>query len=227
MNSYIVMGLGRFGQSLAKTLVELGHDVLGVDNNEQLVQKMAEALTHVISADCSDEDFLNSLGIKNFDAAVVAMGNNIQVSILTTTLLKDLGAKYVLAKATNDLHAKALKKVGADRVVFPERDMGVKAANTLASHNILDIVQLSNEYSIMETQVPLSWVGKAIGELAVRAKYKVNILAIKRDDGLTVNPPANLLFNNNDIVSLMGSNKDLQNLQNLKKSKFPKLKKDI
>lgn len=216
MKSYLVLGLGRFGRSFAQTLAEHGCDVLGVDKNNQVVQEMSDIVTHVICAESSNEEFLRSIGVTNFDAAVVAMGGNIQASVLTTVLLKELGARYILAKAQNDLHAKVLYKVGADRVVFPERDMGIKTANNMISARIIDIIELSPEYSIMEITIPTSWIGKTIGELAIRAKYGVNVLAIKRGATINASPNAEARFQQNDIAAVMGKNSDLKNLQNMK-----------
>ncbi|HPQ46608.1 MAG TPA: TrkA family potassium uptake protein [Clostridia bacterium] len=216
MNSYLVLGLGRFGKAFAKTLSELGHDVLGVDRNPQVVQDVSEELAHVITSEISNEEFLKSIGVSNFDAAVVAIGNDLQSSILTTALLKELGAKYIISKAQNDLHAKVLMTVGANRVIFPERDMGIRVANNLASHNIIDSIQLSGDHSIMETSIPEKWVGKTINELAIRAKYKVNILAVRKGDTLDISPGADYVFKEDDIVSIMGKNKDLKDLQHIK-----------
>jgi trk system potassium uptake protein TrkA len=217
MNSYIVLGLGRFGNAFAKTLSDLGHDVLGVDKNPEIVQEVSEDLAHVITSDISNEDFLKSIGVSNFDAAVVAIGNDLQSSILTTALLKELGAKYIISKAQNDLHAKVLMTVGANRVIFPERDMAIRVATNLASHNIIDSIQLSGDYSIMETNIPESWVGKTITELAIRAKYRVNILAVRKGEDLNISPGADYVFKDDDIVSIMGKNKDLKDLQYIKK----------
>ncbi len=216
MNSYLVLGLGRFGKAFAKTLSELGHDVLGVDRNPQVVQDLSEELAHVITSEISSEEFLKSIGVSNFDAAVVAIGNDLQSSILTTALLKELGAKYIISKAQNDLHAKVLMTVGANRVIFPERDMGIRVANNLASHNIIDSIQLSGDHSIMETSIPDKWVGKTINELAIRARYNVNILAVRKGDTLDISPGADYVFKEDDIVSIMGKNKDLKDLQYIK-----------
>lgn len=217
MNSYIVLGLGRFGKSFAKTLSDLGHDVLGVDKNPQTVQDVSEYLAHVITSEISNEDFLKSIGVSNFDAAIVAIGSDLQSSILTTALLKELGAKYIISKAQNDLHAKVLMTVGANRVIFPERDMAIRVANNLASHNIIDSIQLSGDYSIMETNIPEKWIGKTISDLAIRSKYRVNILAVRKGDELNISPGADYIFKDDDIVSIMGKNKDLKDLQYIKK----------
>ncbi len=212
MNSYIVLGLGRFGRNIAKELVKLGHNVLAVDRTEQLVQEFSDIVTHVMCAECSNEDFLRSVGIQNFDAAIVAIGNDIQSSILTTLLLKELGAKFILAKAHDDLHAKVLKKVGADNIIQPERDMAIRSANNLISNNIIDMIEFSSDYSIMESDVPSEWVGKTIGELNIRAKYGVSIIAIKNKKGITIAPNAGTLFNEDDITAVIGHNSKLKSL---------------
>lgn len=216
MKSYIVLGLGRFGQSFAKALSELGHDVLGVDHDEKIVQQFSEEVTHVVTAEASSEEFLRSVGVQNFEAAIVAIGDNIQSSIMTTVLLKELGAKHVIAKAQNDLHAKVLYKVGADMVVFPERDMGIRAANNLVSNRIIEVLEISPDYSIMEANVPPGWIGKTIGELAVRARYGVNVIAVRKGDHLDVLPTADTRFEEKDIIAVMGKNTNLKNLQSIR-----------
>jgi trk system potassium uptake protein TrkA len=213
MKSYVVLGLGRFGRNFAQTLVELGHNVLAVDRNEQLVQEFSETVTHVMTAECSSEDFLKSIGIKNFDAVIVAIGDDIQSSILTTLILKELGANFILAKAQNNLHAKVLMKVGADRVIQPERDMAVRAANNLVSNNIIDMIELSPDYSIMETEAPSDWIGKTIRELNIRAKYGISIMAIKNNGGTTIAPTADIGLDRGDIIAVIGKNSDLNKLK--------------
>ncbi|HOJ09258.1 MAG TPA: TrkA family potassium uptake protein [Clostridiales bacterium] len=215
MKSYLVLGLGRFGESLAKTLSKHGHDILAVDKNEDIVQQFSSEVTHAIVAESSNEEFLKSVGIKNFDAVIVAIGD-IQSSILTTVLLKELGAKYVLAKASNELHAKVLYKVGVDKVVFPEKDMGIRAANSILYRNIIDVMELFPEYSIMEITVPSTWIGKTIRDLSVRSKFGVNIIALRKIQNLNVLPNADAKFDEGDILVVMGKNSDLKALQNLK-----------
>jgi len=215
MKSYLILGLGRFGQSLAKALSGMGHDVLAVDRDEHLVQEISDEITHVMCAESSNEDFLKSIGVTNFDAAVVAIGNDIQSSILTTVLLKELGAKYVLAKAQSDLHSKVLYKVGADKVILPERDMGIRAANSLVSNSILDVIEFSPEYSIVEVVIPESWIGKTIGSLSIRVKYGLNVIAIRNKKSTNISPQAETVFQKNDVIAVMGKNSDLGNLRYL------------
>lgn len=213
MKSYIVLGLGRFGVSFSKTIIEMGHEVLGVDSDEKIVQQYAGKLTHTVEADCTNEEFLMSMDIEKFDAAVVAIGSNLQVSIMTTVILKELGAKYILAKAQNDFQAKVLYKIGADKVILPEKEMGIKAARNIASDNFYEMIEISNNYSIINIHPPESWYGKSLGELAVRTRYGVNIIAVKGgDDTGVVIPNANTVINEGDTITVMGDNSDLKRL---------------
>lgn len=215
MKSFLVLGLGRFGTSVATTLTDLGHDVYGVDANEHIVNALSEHLTYVVQADCASEEFLRSIGVKNFNACIVAIGDDIESSITATLLLKELGAGFVVAKAQNEVHAKLLNKVGADRVVLPERDMGIREANSLTSGNIIDIIELSPDFSIMETSVPESWVGKTMSELRVRSKYNVSIIAIRKKTFIDILPKADTAFSLNDIIAVIGRNEDLNDLRKL------------
>lgn len=210
MKSYLVLGLGRFGQSFAKTLADLGNDVLGVDSDEQIVQESAEFLTHVMQADASSEDFLQAIGVKNYDAVMVSIGAHIQASIITTVLLKEMGVSRIIAKAQNNLHAKILEKVGADKVVLPEQEMGIWEANKLISNNLIDTIELSPDYSIIETTVPSGWAGKSIRDLALRTRYKINLIALKNEKGIDVIPQPDTVFRKEDIIAVVGKNSDLK-----------------
>ncbi|WHH58922.1 TrkA family potassium uptake protein [Petroclostridium sp. X23] len=212
MRSFVVLGIGRFGESVAKTLYESGYEVLAIDHNEEIIQNMSEWVTHAVVGDVTDEHVLKSLGIRNFDVAIVAIGGNMESSILVTLLLKELGVKYILAKSQNELHAKVLSRVGADRVIFPERDMGIRVAYNLVSTNILDYIELSPDYSIVEITVPEKWEGKTLKELDVRAKYGINIMAIKKDSEINIAPRAEDAIRKDDILVVIGSNEDLNNL---------------
>lgn len=214
MKSYIVLGLGRFGLSLAKTLVKLGHDVLAVDNREEIVQEYSDTFTHIIHAEASSEELLRSIGVRNFDAAVVTM-SDIQASVFATVILKELGVRHIISKAINNLHASVLYKVGADKVVFPEQDMGIRAANSLVSSNLVDMIELSAEYSIMEFTVPKSWVNKTIEELAVRSKYEINIIAVKEGQHVNVMPLPDTRFTQNNVIAVLGRNEKLRILQRI------------
>ncbi len=209
---FVVIGLGRFGSSLAKTLYSLGHEVLAVDENEEAVQGIVEHVTHAVQADATDESSLNALGIRNFDVAVIAIGNDMQASILVTLMVKELGLKYVVSKAMNDLHAKVLYKTGADRVVFPEREMGVKIANNLISSNILEYIELSEDFSIVETQILSEWIGKNLLEINMRAKFGINVMAIKRNSEINISPRADDIIQEGDTLIVVGKNEDLSRL---------------
>jgi trk system potassium uptake protein len=209
MQSFVVLGLGRFGQSVAKTLYELGHEVLAIDENEELIQNISNYVTYAIVGNATDESVLKAAGIKNFDAAVVSTGRNLEASILLTQVLKEIGIKYILAKAQNELHARVLTKLGADRVIFPEQDMGVRAAHNLVSTNIIDYIELSPDYTIIEINPPKRWEGKTIKELNVRVKHGINIIAIKNGMKINVSPTADYIVNSNDILVVIGAKSDI------------------
>ncbi|MBZ4687873.1 MAG: trk/ktr system potassium uptake protein [Clostridia bacterium] len=206
MGSYAVIGLGRFGSSVARTLVKLGHEVLGIDKSEKKVQEMSNILTHVVAADSKNEEVLKSLGIRNFDAVVVAIGEDTEANILTTVLLTQLGVKNIIAKANTDIHGEVLKRVGATKIVHPEKDMGEKVANNMASGTILDYIELSPKHSIVEFAAPKKFVGKTLGKLNLRAKYGISVLAIKKGERIIVAPGADGLIEDKDLLVVVGEN---------------------
>lgn len=210
---FIIIGCGRFGSSVAKTLYKLGHDVMVIDKNEEVINEISDSVTYAVQGDAVDEKTLKSLGVRNFDVAVIAMGSDIQASILISIILKELGVKHIVAKAQNDLHAKVLYKIGVDKIVFPERDMGAKIAQSLVSSNIMDYIELSPEYSIVEINALESWVGKNLMELNMRGKYGINIMAIKRGTDINVSPVASYVIEEDSILIVIGHNNDLQNLE--------------
>lgn len=210
---YVVIGLGRFGSSVAKTLYELGNDVLAIDIDEDLVQDISDNVTHAVQMDSTDENALRSLGIRNFDVAVIGIGTNIQASIMATLLVKELGVKYIIVKGNNEIHAKVLQKIGADKVVLPEKDMGVRVAHNLVSSSIVDYIELSADYSIMEIAVLKDWVGKTLSELKLRSTYGINVMAIKRYDEVNINPSAEDNIRECDIIVAIGSAQDLAKLE--------------
>lgn len=210
---FVVVGLGRFGSSVAKTLYGLGHDVLAIDMNEDLVQDISEDVTHAVQLDATDEVALKALGIRNFDVAVVTIGANIQASVMATLLLKENGIKHIIAKGNSDLHAKVLYKIGADRVILPEKDMGIRVAHNLVSTNILDYIELSSDYSIIEINSPSHWHGKTINQLSLRGEYGINVVAIKRGKDVNVSPYADDIIESGDIVVAIGSASDLSRLE--------------
>lgn len=213
MKQFAVIGLGRFGTSLAKSLYSMGHDVLVIDKDEEQIQNISDMVTHAVHADATDEYSLKALGLRNFDVAVVAIGSDIQASILVTLLCKEMGIKYVLAKAKSELHAKVLYKIGADRVVFPERDMGMRVAHNLMSSNILDYIELSSDYSLIEITAIPSWEGKTLKDLNLRVRFGVNVMAIKHDNEINISPKGDDTINRNDILVVIGSNEDIKKLE--------------
>lgn len=216
MKQFIVIGIGRFGKAVAERLCQLGHEVLAIDENEEQIQRISDKVTHAVTADATDENVLRSLGVRNFDVGVVSIGSDIQSSIIVTLMLKEMGVKYVVAKAQNDVHAKVLFRIGADRVVFPERDMGERVAHNLIATNILEFIELSPEHSIIEFAVLPGWVGKDLRDLNLRAKYGVNVVAIRNindDEHINVSPKADNEIREGDILIVIGSNEDLRKLE--------------
>lgn len=212
---FIVVGLGRFGVSVAETLSSLGHDVLAIDKDEDVIQDIADKVTHAVQMDATDEYALRTLGVRNFDVAVVTIGSNIQASIMITLLLKEAGVEYIICKGQSDLHKKVLLKIGADRVVLPEKDMGVRVAHNLVSSNLLDLIELSEDYQIIEMNAPAEWIGKTLRSLDVRAAYGITILAIRdSQDGINISPTADVVIPRGAVIIAVGSNDDLLNLEN-------------
>lgn len=206
MKQYVVIGCGRFGTSVATTLYLLGHEVMTVDKNYDIVQAIADKVTHAVQADAIDENTMRSLGIRNFDVAVISIGADVQSSIMATLIAKELGVKHVLCKAQNELQAKVLYKIGADRVVFPERDMGVRVAHNLVSENVLDHIELDPNYSIVEIVTPSDWIGKSLMELDLRAKYGINVMAVKHNKDIDISPSPDAKFQHEDILVVIGEN---------------------
>lgn len=210
---FAVIGLGRFGGSICRTLIELGMEVLAIDINEERVNEFAMIATHAVIGNTTDEAVLKNLGIRNFDHVLVAIGDNIQASILTTLILKELGVKHVTVKAQNDYHEKVLRKIGADYIVHPERDMGKRLAHNLVSNNVLDYLELSDEHSIVEIVVSEEIVGHSIIDLDIRAKYGVNIVAIKRENDIIVSPQATDVIQKDDILIIIGADTDINRFE--------------
>ena len=202
---FVVIGLGRFGESVAKTLYGLGHDVLAIDMDEDMVQEISDSVTHAVQMDATDESALRTLGLRNFDVAVVTIGSNIQASVMVTLLVKDLGVKYIIAKGQSDLHAK----------VLPEKDMGVRVAHNLVSASILDYIELSPDYSIMEMKALEEWNGKNLTELKLRSRYGINVMAIKKDDDINISPSADEVISSDDIIVAIGSAEDLAKIEEI------------
>ncbi len=212
MKQFIVLGLGRFGSAVATSLTELGHEVLGVDYDEEIVNILKDKITQAVQADVTEERVLKELGVKNFDTAIVGIGSNLETSILVTMMLKEMGLKYIIAKAQNNLHAKVLKKIGVDKVVFPERDMGARIAQRLITPNIKDYIELEPDYNIIEIEALPEFVDKSLSELDMRNKYGVNVLAIKRDNSFNISPQAKDVIRKDDFLIVIGETKIITEL---------------
>ena len=210
---FLIIGAGRFGSSVAHTLYQRGHDVMVVDSDEALIQQISDSVTHAVQANAVNEGSLRALGIKDFDVVIVAIGHEIQASIMSCILLIELGARYVVAKAQTELHGKVLKKIGVNRVVFPERDMGQKLAHSLVAQNIIDLIELSDDYSVVEVTAPQEMINHTLQELNLRARYGVNIIALRSKDGNTnISPAAEDKVSPGDVLVAVGENKALRKM---------------
>lgn len=215
MKSYIVVGLGRFGTQVAKKLYELGCEVLAIDNSNVKVQQLSNDVTHAVVGDARDKEVLRALGAKDFDCAVVAIGDSLADSVLATMNLKELGVPKVICKASDETHRQVLKKLGADQVVIPEQENAVRLAKSLASRNVLDYIELSEDYGIVEVPAPNPWLDKSLIELNIRAKLGVNILAVRRGGEITVSPSADFRILQGDILVVLGDTAALNAMQKL------------
>jgi trk system potassium uptake protein len=210
---YAVIGMGRFGSSVAESLHKLGFEVLAVDASEARIQAVSDSVTHAVQADSTDEDALKAIGIRNFDVVVVAIGQDVQASIMTTLILKEMNIPTIIVKAQNELQGKVLKKIGADKVIYPERDMGKRVAHQLLSPNILEYIELSEDYSIVEIQVTAVMMDRSLRELDIRAKYRCNVMGIKHGTHINIAPNADEKLNREDILVVVGQNSDLVRLE--------------
>lgn len=206
---FAVIGLGRFGGSICRTLSEQGAEVLAIDMDEDRVNEFTAIATQAVIADSTDEMVLKSLGVRNLDHVIVAIGDNIQASILTSLILKELGVKKVTAKAQNEYHEKVLKKIGVDQVIHPERDMGVRIARNMTSSSVLDYLELSDKYSILEVVAGNKMDGKSLIDLDVRANFGINIVAIKEEGHINVSPRADQVMYKGDVLIIIGEDKDI------------------
>ncbi|PLS03359.1 potassium channel family protein [Neobacillus cucumis] len=214
--SFAIIGLGRFGTSIASKLSEAGHEVLGMDVNEDRVEDGRDLVTHAVVLDSTEEEALKSIGIRNFDYVIVAIGNDLQASILSVLLLKELGVKKVIAKALNKRHGQVLEKVGADWVVHPERDMGARVAHQLLLPNVLNYIELSNEYNIEEIVIPPSMSGKSLRDLDLRAKYELNVIAIVQNQELFISPSPDQMLNAGNKIAVIGHRDKINDFVNMK-----------
>lgn len=215
--SYIVIGVGKFGASVIKTLAHTDIEVLVIDKNTARLEAVSEYVTDAICANASDADVLNSIGVKNFDGVLVTFDHDFEDKVLITMLLKEMGASYVMVKASSELEGRVLKKVGADKVVHPERDMGIHIGNQIAHGNLLDSIELNESHSIADFAPLEKWIGKSIKEIGVRSKYNVSIIGIRDRDDLIINPTPEQVIKEGDTVILLGENRVLDSLMSEKR----------
>jgi trk system potassium uptake protein TrkA len=209
---YLVIGLGRFGSSVARQLEESGCSVLAVDADEKKAKQIADDVTLSMCVDITNEEALQELGVRNFDGAIIAIGQNLQASVLATMWAKEQGVPLVIAKAYDEMQGKILTKIGADEIVYPEREMGMHLANKLAFNHLVDSIELSVDYSIMDIPVPSEWIGKNLRELKLREKYRVNVIAIKRNGEMSITPSIETPTLKGDVFVLLGTNSTLKKI---------------
>ena len=215
MKSHIVIGLGKFGSEAARRLCQLNCEVLAIDRNPELVQPISSQVTQAVVGDARDKEVLRALGAKDFECAIVAIGDNLADSVLATMNLKELGVPYIVCKASDETHRQVLIKLGADKVVIPEQEQANRLAKNLSSPNVLDYIELSNEYGIIEIPAPGSWQGKSLKELNVRAKLGVNIIAVKDEGKINVSPAADYRIKENDVMVVLGETAALDAVERL------------
>ncbi len=215
MKSYIVIGLGLFGQALARQLCKLGADVLAMDIRSNVVQQVSADVTHAVVGDAKDKEVLRALGARDFDCAIIAIGNDLAASVLVAMNLMELEVPYVVCKAHDETHRRVLEKLGVNRVVIPEQENAQRLGRSLHSHNVLEYIELSEEYGILEVPAPKSWIGKTLRELNVRAKLGVHIIAVECGKKTNVAPPADYLIQEGDLMVVLGDNYALEAVQKL------------
>lgn len=213
MNSYVVIGLGRFGAALATRLYDCGEEVLAIDTNEQLIDKIADRVTRAVAADARDPDVLRKLGVENFERAIVAVGSDLAASALITMNLKSLNVPYIMCKAHDDTYREILERLGADRVVIPEREVAENLALGLTHAGIMEYIELSDEFGIVETAPDKAWIGKTIRELELRSRYGANVIALRRGDEIIIPPEIDTPLDDSVTMVMLGSYKLIDRLK--------------
>lgn len=210
MKSILLIGLGRFGKNVAMKLHELNHEVMAIDKKEERVEEVLPYVTNAQIGDSMNESFLRSLGVRNYDVCIVAIGNDFQSSLETTSLLKELGARMVVSRAARDIQAKFLLRNGADEIVYPEKQLATWTAIRYSSDHIFDYIELDNDYAIFEIEVPTDWVGRTVGEINIRRKYNINIMALKRDGKMELTITPDTCLAKGEAMLVLGNNADIQ-----------------
>lgn len=210
MKSFLICGAGLFGQIITRKLTEIGHEVMVIDKDEQKINHILPYATNAVIGDCTNEDFMSTVGVSDFDICFVTISESFEDSLLTTSLLKDLGARMIISRAVSDVHSRFLLRNGATKVVYPEKQLAEWTAMIYSSDHVLDYIELDNDYSIYEVVTPRSWDGKAVGDINVRQKYGINILGIRRDNELQMNITANTVLNASDSLLVLGTYPDVK-----------------
>ena len=210
MKTILLIGLGRFGKHIAEKLQEFKHEVMAIDKCEDRVNSVLPYVTDAQIGDCTNEEFMRTLGVRNFDVCIVTIGENFQNSLETTSLLKELGAKLVVSRASSDVHQKFLLRNGADEIIYPEKQLASWTAIRYTSDHIFDYIELNENYSIFEISVPKNWTGKTVGKLDIRKKYNIIIMGIKVSGQLNLNITTDTVLSDNETLLVLGNNKDIQ-----------------
>ncbi len=213
MESFVVIGLGRFGTQIAQKLYKMGYEVLVIDRNQEKIQQIADSVTQAVTGDAQDIDVLYALGVRNCECAIVGIGSDMESSVITTMNLKELEVPYIVCKAHNQMHKRILEKLGADRVIIPEQEMADRLARKLVEPDILDYIEISDDIKLVEKQVPTSWFNKSIRDLSIRAKLGINVIAVKNGVDITVAPGADYVIREGDIIVIVGKQDALDKLQ--------------
>ncbi len=213
MESFIVIGLGRFGTQIAQKLYKMGYEVLVIDRNQEKIQQIADSVTQAVTGDAQDIDVLYALGVRNCECAIVGIGSDMESSVIATMNLKELEVPYIVCKAHNQMHKRILEKLGADRVIIPEQEMADRLARKLVEPDILDYIEISDDIKLVEKQVPTSWFNKSIRDLSIRAKLGINVIAVKNGIDITVAPGADYVIREGDIIVIVGKQDALDKLQ--------------
>ncbi len=213
---FVVFGVGDFGMNVAKTLSNSGATVMVVDQDERKLEIIASEVTHTICADATNPEAMKQLGIRNYDGAIVGIGHNLETSALITMQLEEMGVPFIMVKASTDIEGRILTRVGADKVIYPDREMGIRVGNDIINGNYFEAIELSDEYSIVDMAVPSGWVGKSLEQLNIRSRYGVSIIGIRGLEETTINPAANYRLQVQDVLIVLGHNTEIQGLREIK-----------
>ncbi|MBE6955276.1 MAG: TrkA family potassium uptake protein [Ruminococcaceae bacterium] len=213
--SYVVIGMGRFGTAVAEKLYALGNEVMILDHDAAQISHLADSVTHAVVGDARDESVLRGLGVQQYDCVIVSVGTDLAASVLITLNLKELGVKQIICKAMDESHRKVLSRIGADNIVIPEQQMAEQLAKGLSCANVLEYIDLSDDYGIAEIPVPKKWIGHSVVDLLIRSTYGVDVLGIKQDDKIRISPGPHYVFQERDVVMVLGDNNHLEKLETI------------